>query len=124
MGYEFEGTEMILIEKVFKHLCEHDLVLTAEDFSTDWCGKSRSWYAVQKHNDSDFSIPAAITCLNRVKVKTALAHLRRKRLGSVGDDDIRLLGAIKESLETYLLEHHRIAAVAEAETPKRKMLRK
>jgi hypothetical protein len=113
---------MLLLEDFYKRLHEHDLVETAEDFSTDWCWRSKSWFAVQKNKNSDFSIPAAITCLNRVKVKTALAHLRRKRLGSVGDDDIRLLGAIKKSLETYLLEHHRIAAVAEAETPQRKML--
>ena len=110
------------MEDIYNRLREHDLVETAESFSTDWCSRSKSWFAVQKNQNSDLSIPAAITCLNSTKVKIALAHIRRKRLGSVVDSDIRLLGDIKESLETYLLEQHRIAAVADDTVLKSKML--
>ena len=103
---------MLLMENIYNQLHEHDLVKTAEDFSTDWCWRSKSWFAVQKNKNGDFSIPTAISCLNSVKVKIALAHLQRKRLGSVMDGDIEILGKIRDSLEAYLLEHHRIAAVA------------
>ena len=111
---------MLLMEDIYKRLHEHDLVETAEAFSTDWCWRSKSWFAVQKNKNSDFSIPTAISCLNAVKIRIALAHLQRKRLGSVMDGDIQLLGSVKASLEKYLLEQHRIAAVADDAAPKAK----
>ena len=104
---------MSLIEKVFNHLHEHAFVETAEEFSTDWCWRSKSWFAVQKSKDSDFSIPVAITCLNNVKMKIAFAHLRRRKLGSIADSDIQALGEVKAMIEEHLLERHRIAEVAE-----------
>lgn len=104
---------MLLMEEIYLQLREHDLVETAEQFSTDWCWRSRSWYAVQKNKENDLTVATAITCLNNVKVKIALAHLRRKKFGSIIDCDIETLGCIKSRLETYLLVKHRIAAIAE-----------
>ena len=108
---------MLLMEEIYLQLRENDLVDTAEDFSTDWCWRSRSWYAVQKNKENDLTVTTAITCLNNVKVKLALAHLRRKKFGSIIDCDIQTLGFIKSRLEAYLLVKHRIAAVADEETP-------
>jgi len=101
------------METVYQQLHEHSFVETAEEFSKDWCWRSKSWFAVQKNKNGDFSIPVAINCLNAVKVKIALAHLRRKRLGSLVDSDIQILGEVKAVLEDYLLAEHRIAAVAD-----------
>ena len=104
---------MTLMETVYDQLYEHSLVETAEEFSKDWCWRSRSWFAVQKNKNGEFSIPVAINCLNAVKVKIALAHLKRRKLGSLVDSDIRVLSEVRSMLEDHLLEQHRIAAVAE-----------
>ncbi|MCA0045110.1 DUF6626 family protein [Celeribacter litoreus] len=111
---------MLLMEEIYLQLRKQDLVDTAEQFSTDWCWRSRSWYAVQKNKENDLTVATAITCLNNVKVKIALAHLKRKKLGSIIDGDIKTLGFIKDQLEVYLLVKHRIAAVADEETPNKK----
>ena len=103
---------MSLIEEVYDQLNQNAFVETAEEFSTDWCWKSKSWYGVQKNNLSDFSIPVAINCLNKVKIMIAMAHMRKKKLGSIAESDIRLLSVIREKLEQYLLDVHRIAAIA------------
>ena len=109
---------MSLMEDIFKQLHDNSLVETAEDFSTDWCWRSKSWFAVQKNKNGDFSIPVAINCLNAVKVKIALAHLKRKKLGGIADSDLRILGGVRDLLEAHLLERHSIAAVAEPSASK------
>ena len=103
---------MSLMESIYEELRENSFVQTAEQFSTDWCWRSKSWFAVQKAKQSDFSVPTAINCLNKTKIKIAFAHMSRKKLGSIADSDIRILNGIREALETYLLEQHKIAAVA------------
>lgn len=113
---------MSIMEVIYDQLHENAFVDTAEEFSTDWCWRSRSWYAVQKNKSGDFSIPVAINCLNTVKVKIALAHLRKKKFGSIAESDIRILGQIRALLEDHLLEQHRIAAVADTKLPNSKML--
>ncbi|WP_171122047.1 MULTISPECIES: hypothetical protein [unclassified Ruegeria] len=113
---------MSVMSKVYEQLNENAFVETAEEFSTSFCRRSKSWYAVQKKKNGDLSIPVAINCLNAVKVKIALAHLRRQKFGSVADSDLQILDAVRDQLEEYLLEHHRIAAVTETPPPKTKML--
>ncbi|MEN8831918.1 DUF6626 family protein [Pacificibacter sp.] len=108
---------MSLMEEVYDHLNKNAFVETAEEFSTDWCWRSRSWYAVQKNKKSDFSIPVAINCLNKVKIKIALACIKRKKFGGIVESDIAVLGEVRDRLERYLLEEHRIAEVAEDEAP-------
>lgn len=103
---------MSLMEQIFAELHEHSFVRSAEQFSTEWCWRSKSWYAVQKTKQSDFSVQTAINCLNKTKVKIAFVHMARKKLGSIADSDLRILSGIKEQLETYLLEQHKIAAIA------------
>ncbi len=103
---------MSLMEQIFTELREHSFVQTAEQFSTDWCWRSKSWFAVQKTKQGDFSVQTAINCLNKTKVKIAFAHMSRKKLGSIADSDLRVLNGIKDELEAYLLERHKIAAIA------------
>ena len=106
---------MTLMEEIYEQLDQNAFVETAEEFSTDWCWRSKSWYSVQKNKESDFTIPVAINCLNKVKVKIALAHIKKNKLGSIAESDLHILGDIQDKLECYLLERHRVAAVANCE---------
>lgn len=112
---------MTLLEQIYKQLHQNSFVETAEEFSTDWCWRSKSWYAVQRNKKADFSIPVAINCLNKTKIKIAFAHLSRKKLGSIADSDIQILGEIRAQLEHHLREQHRILDVAN-DDPQAKML--
>jgi hypothetical protein len=109
---------MLLMEEVYEQLRQDSFVETAEDFSVDWCWRSKSWFAVQKNKGSDFTVDVAINCLNKVKIKIALAHISRKKFGGIADSDLRILEDVKGKIEQYLLEQHRIASVAEDEVPR------
>ena len=113
---------MLLMETIYKDIKEYDLVDNAEEFSTDWCNRSRSWFAVQKNKGSDFSVPVAITLLHYVKVRRAILILKRRQLGSILDGEINLLASINEHLDDYLLNSHQIAAVVDTNPLKQKML--
>lgn len=113
---------MLLIESVYRALAEHDLVLSAEDFSTDWCGKSRSWYAERKHSERDFSVTAAIDCLERINMRRTMLKLSNRRMGGLLETEIRVLDEISEALREWLAEQHRITEVRLREMPRGKML--
>jgi len=105
---------MLLMETIYTDLHNFDIVDNAEDFSEIWCGRSKSWFAVQKHKGGDLSVAAAIALLNHTKVRRALRILKRKKLGAILDEEINLLTSIVKRLDDYLLQKHRIAEVAEA----------
>lgn len=113
---------MLLIERVLNVLVEHDLVETAEDFSMDWCCKSRSWYAERKHSKRDFSVTAAISCLDAANRKLLLLRMRQKRLGGLLNAEIMAVGEIEDALRAFLHEQHRITEVALSEAGTGKML--
>jgi hypothetical protein len=110
---KYRRGQMLLMEKVYQQLKQDVFVETAEDFSVDWCWRSKSWFAVQRNSDHDFTVEVAINCLNTVKKKIAWTHLRRKKLGSIADSDLRILNDVRFKLERYLLDQHRITAVAD-----------
>ncbi len=109
---------MLLMEKIYNDLKAEALVETAEDFSQDWCRRSRSWFAVQKSSASDLSVEAAIACTQTTQVKLAFLHLRKKHLGAIVDSEIATLREIKSSLESYLREQHSILSVVPAKKRK------
>ncbi|WP_171134953.1 DUF6626 family protein [Ruegeria sp. HKCCD7221] len=115
---------MLLIEQVYIKLSECDLVETAEDFSRDWCGKSRSWYAERRHNKRDFSVTAAINCIEAINLKRALLSMRGRRFSGLLEVEIRELGQLQEDIQTYLAEQHRITEVALSKTPRSQLLEK
>jgi hypothetical protein len=102
------------MENIYTRLNQNALVETAEEFSTDWCWRSKSWFAVQKNSHADFSIPVAINCLNRVKMKLVFKYFQQSKVGSFVDDDIAVLHNVRDQLEAYLLQQHRIAVVTDA----------
>lgn len=104
---------MLLMETIYTDLHDFDIVDNAEEFGTVWCGRSKSWFAVQKHKGGDFSVATAITLLNYTKVRRALRILKRKQLGAILDDEIKLLTVIIKRLDDYLLQAHNIVEVAE-----------
>ena len=113
---------MLLIEKILNLLVEHDMVASAEDFSTDWCCKSRSWYAERKHSKRDFSVTAAISCLDTANRKLLMLRMRQKRMGGLLNAEVVALGQIEDALRAFLHEQHRITEVALSETGSSKML--
>ena len=104
---------MLLMETIYTDLHNFDIVHNAEEFGTAWCGRSKSWFAVQKHKGGDLSVATAITLLNYTKVRRTLRILKRKQLGAILDDEINLLTDIMERLDKYLLQAHNIVEVAE-----------
>jgi len=114
LARDFKGKYMLLMETIYSELHAFDIVDNAEEFSTVWCGKSKSWFAVQKNKGGDLSVAAAIKLLNYTKVRRAMRILKRKQLGSILDDEIKLLSAVVVRLDDYLLQSHNIAEVAEA----------
>lgn len=106
---------MALMEEVYDQRATNAFVETAEEFSTDWCWRGRSWFSVQKNKQSDFSIPVAINCLNKVKTKIAMLHIRKHKLGGIAESDLGVLQDVRAKLEKDLLEQHSVAAAAEPE---------
>ena len=47
---------MLLMETIYTDLHSFDIVENAEEFSTVWCGRSKGWFAVQKHKGGDLSV--------------------------------------------------------------------
>lgn len=105
---------MLLMEEIYTDLHALEIVDSAEEFGTNWCGKSKSWFAVQKNKGGDLSVAAAIALLNHLKVRRALWILRRQKVGSILDNEISLLTSIISRLDDYLLQSHNIAEVAQA----------
>jgi hypothetical protein len=104
---------MLLMETIYTELHDFDIVENAEEFSTRWCGRSKCWFAVQKHKGGDLSVAATITLLNYTKIRRVVLMLSRKKMGAILDDNINLLTTIIKRLDDYLLQAHNIAEVAE-----------
>jgi hypothetical protein len=113
---------MTLVEQVYATLVEHDLVQNGEEFSTDWCNKSKSWFSERKHSGRDFSVTAAIDCLSKVQLKAVTLQLSNRRMGGLLEAEIRGLNKVNTALRTFLAEQHRITEVALDEAPRRKLL--
>lgn len=76
---------MTLLEQTYTQLYYTALVDCAEQFSVDYLGKSKSWYAVQRHKGREFSVGAAIQCvrsLRSVQRSKALAEIQRAALSA------------------------------------------
>lgn len=113
---------MTLLEQVYERLVEHDLVQNGEEFSTNWCSKSKSWFGERKHSGRDFSVTAAIDCMQSVQLKIATLRLSNRRMGGLLEAEIRGLDDVNTALKVFLAEQHRITEVALDAAPERKML--
>ncbi len=58
---------MLLMETIYTDLHSFDIVDSAAEFSTVWCGKSKIWFAVQKNKGGDLSVAAAIIAIDFFK---------------------------------------------------------
>lgn len=103
------GTALV---EVFKCLLQHQLVGSAEAFSVEWCGKSKSWYAERKHAGKDFGVSAGVECYRAVEQKLEQMRRRRRRIGAVLDDEVAALEAARDIVQQHLMENHLIAAVS------------
>lgn len=73
---------MNLMEKIYFQLHSEGLVGSAEEFSTQWCSRSKHWFAVQRRSVNGFSVVTAIHCLRKVHVELAKSKVRRDKFGS------------------------------------------
>lgn len=71
---------MTLLEQTYTGLRQAGLVRTAEEFSTNYLGKNKNWYALQAHYGRDFSVGAAVQCLRIVRVRREPAELLQVQL--------------------------------------------
>ena len=104
---------MTLITYTLNKLIELNEVSTAQEMSTTWCKRNRNWYAWHKHAGSDFSVDAAINCLEHIRVRQG--QVRAKRIQ-------RELGHLEQLLADYLLREHRVAAIASCKQAQPEML--
>lgn len=113
---------MLLMERIYETLAEYDNVLTAEDFSVEWCGMSRSWYAERRHKGRDLSVKASIRCLNKLAVRRAVYLMGRRKFGTLRDAEIDALGELQQAIRDYLAEQHGITESALSAGPQTRML--
>ena len=59
--------KMTLLENIYHHLHHNGLTNSREHFSIKYLGKSKNWYAVQTHEQRDFSTNTAIACLRNIR---------------------------------------------------------
>ena len=94
---------MTLLEQTYLQLRDTGLVKCAEDFSRNYLGKNKNWYAFQTHNGRTFSVSAAVQCLRSIREQQSLAEL--------GDSQNAVLDWAEVELLTYLNETHLVADV-------------
>lgn len=66
---------MTLLEQTYEQLNRAGLTESAEAFSRDYLGKSRTWFAYQKHTGRDYSVAAAIQCLRNIRLQQGCREL-------------------------------------------------
>lgn len=102
---------MNLMEKIYFQLHSEGLVGSAEEFSTQWCSRSRHWFAVQKRSANGFSVVTAIHCLRKVHTELAKSKVRRDKFGSFLNSEVEVLSDTKGDLEKYLYDEHEVVQV-------------
>lgn len=94
---------MTLLEQTYRQLRNIGLVTTGEDFSTQYLGRNKNWYAWQRHAGRELSAAAAVNCLRAVRAQLATPLL--------ATDQRRALKETAEQLLAHLQARHSIADV-------------
>lgn len=95
---------MTVIETTYKNLKQANLTTTCESFSKDYVGRSRSWFAWQRHMGRDFSIAAAAQCLRSIR-------LQQERDGALSMAQRLALTTAERELIEHLQEHFGVAEI-------------
>lgn len=95
---------MTLIEHTYQTLKQAGLTTTREAFSRDYVGRSRSWFAWQRHMQRDFCIAAAIHCLRSIRDQ-------RQREPALAREQLQALSTAELGLLQHLNEQHCVADV-------------
>ena len=95
---------MTLIEHIYQTLKQAELTANHEAFSRDYVGKSRNWFAWQRHTQRDFSISAAIQCLR-------LIRLQQERDLALNVVQRQALTIAEQELLQHLNEQHSVAEI-------------
>lgn len=95
---------MTLIEQTYRQLAAVGLTTTEEEFSKEWVGRHKAWFAYQTHTQRDFSAASAIHCLRAIRQK-----LRRSDVLSTSQQ--RALRTSAARLLQHLNRAHFVAEV-------------
>lgn len=87
---------MTLLEQTYEHLSRAGLTSSAEAFSRDYLGKSRSWFAYQKHAGRDFSVAAAVQCLRSLRSRQAELEMGAEKQAALVEATDALLSHLRE----------------------------
>lgn len=95
---------MTLLEQTYRQLAAVGLTTTAEEFSKEWVGRHKAWFAYQTHTRRDFSAASAIHCLRSIR----LALQRGETLNRM---QLATLNAAAAHILQHLNESHYVAEV-------------
>lgn len=95
---------MTLLEQTYTTLKQAQLTDNAEQFSTCYLGKSKNWYAVQRHVRRDFSIASAIACVKKIR---SLSH----NTLPLTDEQMAIAYTTEVQLMAYLRSRYQVADV-------------
>mgnify|MGYP001765413923 CR=1 FL=1 len=94
---------MTLLEQTYRELRAAGLTQCAEEFSRDYLGKNKNWYAFQTHTGRDFSVAAAVQCLRSLRSRLAAPGIEQA--------ERRALEAAEQALLMHLNDTHLVADV-------------
>lgn len=100
-----------LIEKTFITLRKSGLVTSAEQFSEQWCRRSKSYFAERRHTGHDFSIQTAMACIDKARMAKFFLRNNRKKTQELVQDEMRLLDEVEDKLLAFLEARNEITYV-------------
>lgn len=95
---------MTLLEQTYRQLAAVGLTTTAEEFSKEWVGRHKAWFAYQTHTRRDFSAASAIHCYR--EIYTTLEYSK-----SLNQIQRAALSSIAKRISAYLINRYHILSI-------------
>ena len=107
-GHRFESCRVHHLYIFYKLLADNDLVQTAEQFSKNWVGKNKGWFAYTHCKGRDFSTDAALNTLRETRKHKQMLAPKVQQLGVMATDTLEVLDTIEQLIEQHLERKHKI----------------
>ena len=99
---------MNTLEQTYTLLADNDLVQTAEQFSKNWVGKNKGWFAYTHCKGRDYSTDAALNTLRETRKQKQMLVPKVKQLGVMVTDTLEVLDTVEKLIEQHLERKHKI----------------
>ena len=99
---------MNTLEQTYTLLADNDLVQTAEQFSKNWVGKNKGWFAYTHCKGRDFSTDAALNTLRETRKHKQMLAPRVQQLGVMVTDTLEVLDTVEQLIEQHLERKHHL----------------